>query len=89
MAPDIPLYNEAVSIHYTGSLDVAALKRSFNEILRQHEALPTSFVTIDGAPVQKVEPSVRVPLPVLDVRHLPDGLREAEGLRVATAGQVG
>ncbi len=84
MAPDIPLYNEPVTIHYTGSLDVAALEQSFNEILRRHEAWRTCFVTIDGAPVQKVEPSVTVPLPVVDLRHLPDEQREAEALRIAT-----
>src|SRR4051812_3613925 len=38
LAPDLPLYNEPVTIPYTGHLDVAAFERAFNEILRRHEA---------------------------------------------------
>ena len=84
MAPDVPLYNEPVTIHYRGPLDVAVLERSFNEILRRHEAWRTCFITIDGAPVQKVEPKITVSLPVIDLRDLPDAEREAEALRIAT-----
>ena len=84
MAPDIPLYNEPVTIHYAGPLDVAVLERSFNEILRRHEAWRTCFVTIDGAPVQKVEANITVSLPVIDLREIPDAEREAEALRIAT-----
>ena len=84
MSPDLPLYNEPVTIHYTGALDVAAFERSFNEILRRHEAWRTCFVTVDDAPVQKVESDVRVSLPVLDLRDLPEEQRESEALRVAT-----
>src|SRR2546428_11250532 len=52
LAPDLPLYNEPVTIHYTGPLDVAAFERAFNEILRRHEAWRTSFGIVDGRPVQ-------------------------------------
>ena len=84
MSPDLPLYNEPVTIHYTGALDLAAFERSFNEILRRHEAWRTCFMTVDDAPVQKVESNVRVSLPVLDLRDLPEEQRESEALRVAT-----
>lgn len=85
MAPDVPLYNEPVTIHYSGHLDVAALERSFNEILRRHEAWRTSFVTVDGTPVQKIEPSITISLPVIDLRGLSEEHREAKALRIATA----
>jgi amino acid adenylation domain-containing protein len=84
MAPEVPLYNEPVTIHYTGPLDVAALERSFNEILRRHEAWRSCFVTVDGRPMQQVEPSLTVSLPVIDLRHLAEDQREAEALRIAT-----
>ena len=84
MAPDVPLYNEPVTVHYRGPLDVAALEQAFNEILRRHEAWRSCFVTVDGATVQKVEPNLTVSLPVLDLRELGDEQREAEALRVAT-----
>ncbi len=84
MAPDVPLYNEAVTIHHTGPLDVVALERSLNEILRRHEAWRTSFVTVDGTPMQQIEPSINVSLPVIDLRVHQEALREAEALRIAT-----
>ena len=34
----------------TGSLDVAALERTFREIVRRHEALRTTFKAVDGRP---------------------------------------
>ena len=84
LATNLPLYNEPGTIHYLGSLDVAALEKSFNEILRRHEAWRTCFEAVDGIPVQKVQASLRVSLPVLDLRGLPTELREFEALRIAT-----
>src|SRR5690348_13317673 len=37
MAPDLPVYNEPVTLHKRGSLDVAVLRRCFVEIVRRHE----------------------------------------------------
>ena len=55
LVPDIPLYNEPVTIHYSGDLDVPALEASFNEILRRHEAWRTCFTVVDGEPVAGCE----------------------------------
>jgi len=84
MAPDVPVYNEAVTIHYTGNLDVAALERSFNEILRRHEIWRTSFQVVDGRPEQIIHPTVSVSLAVVDLRSLPATRREIEASRIAT-----
>jgi len=37
-----------------GSLNVAALEQSINEIVRRHEALRTCFPVVEGRPVQKI-----------------------------------
>src|SRR5439155_12094001 len=84
LAPNVPLYNEPVTIHHSGPLDIAALERAFNEILRRHEAWRTCFISIDGVPVQKVCSDLRVSLPVLDLRGVATERREAEAVRVAT-----
>ncbi len=84
LATHLPLYNEPGTIRYEGDLDVAALEKSFNEILRRHEAWRTCFEIVDGIPVQKVQPSLKISLPVLDLRGLPPERRESEALRVAT-----
>src|SRR5437016_12970151 len=71
LAPELPLYNEPVTIHYTGRLDVAAFERAFNEILRRHEAWRTSFAVLDGRPIQVIAPCMTVPIPLIDLRHIP------------------
>src|SRR5579884_382847 len=88
IAPEVPLYNEPVTIHYTGVLDHAAFERAFNEILRRHEAWRTAFRLVDGRPVRVVDPNLKVALPVIDLRHLPESEREAEAVRIATADAV-
>src|ERR1700686_3616293 len=84
LAPELPLYNEPVTIHYSGELNVAALENSFNEILRRHEAWRTCFTVVEGQPVQEVRPHLSISLPVLDLRGLPNEQRETAALRVAT-----
>jgi len=79
---DIPVYTECVTIHLPGPLDGAILERSFNEILKRHEAWRTSFPVIDGQPVQKIHPQLTISLPVVDLRHLPETEREAEAIRM-------
>jgi amino acid adenylation domain-containing protein len=85
LAPELPLYNEPVTIHYSGRLDVSALQRSFNEILRRHEAWRTSFVVVDGQPFQEVKDHLSISLPVIDLRNIPDEQREATAVAIATA----
>ena len=84
MAPDMPVYNEALTIHRSGPLDVAALERSLNEILRRHEAWRTTFAIVDGEPVQVIQPELTISLPVADLRGLAEAKREKEALRLAT-----
>jgi surfactin family lipopeptide synthetase A len=78
-------FNESITIHRTGDLDVAALGRSFTEIIRRHEAWRTTFHTMGGKPIQIVHPaSSTFTFPLVDLRHLPEAVREAEALRLAT-----
>jgi surfactin family lipopeptide synthetase A len=84
LAGDFPLYNEPVTIHYSGALNVAALEKSFNEILRRHEAWRTFFSVVDGQPTQEVVPNFSISLPVLDLRDLPQAERNTAALAIAT-----
>jgi amino acid adenylation domain-containing protein len=83
MIPNTPIYNDCVSLHLPGQLDVAAFERSLNEIIRRHEILRTSFPLVDGQPVQMIHPYSAFQVPVIDLRSLPESEREAEGLRLA------
>ncbi len=85
VVPEIPLYNEPVTIHYSGPLNVRTLEQSFNEILRRHEAWRTCFAVVDGQPVQEVKQSLCVSLPVIDLRTLAREQRATAALAIATA----
>jgi len=85
LIPDVPVYNECVTLHLPGPLDVPVFERSFTEILRRHAAWRTSFPLVDGLPVQHIHPPAPLALPVTDLSHLPRDEREAEALRLATA----
>jgi amino acid adenylation domain-containing protein len=76
MVPDVPLYNEPVTIHYSGDLDIASLEKAFNEILRRHEAWRTCFKVVDGQPVQEVAPVLSISLSIIDLRALPKEQRD-------------
>ncbi len=83
-APGSPLlYNECITVRMPGPLEVPALERSVAEIIRRHEIWRTSYDTRNGQPVQIIHPAPeQLRLPLLDLRNLPGGRREAEAHRV-------
>jgi amino acid adenylation domain-containing protein len=62
---------------------VTTLKRSFNALIERHEVLRTTFVAVDGHPMQVIAPALLLPLPLIDLSALPNAEREAEALRLA------
>ncbi|MDB5677544.1 MAG: amino acid adenylation protein [Sphingomonas bacterium] len=82
MAPDMPLYNESITIHRFGSFDRGAMERAVNEILRRHEAWRTAFVEENGELVQRVREHSDIDLPYDDVSHLPEAERDAAALAI-------
>jgi hypothetical protein len=77
-----PLYNECVNLRMLGPLDVVALERAFNEIIKRHEAWRTTFESEAGQPAQIVHPFMPVQLPVVDLRGIPEAEREAAAFRL-------
>jgi amino acid adenylation domain-containing protein len=65
--PDSTAYNLPVYYRLSGQLNVTALERSLNEIVRRHEILRTIFTERHAAPVQIVLPSLHVALPIIDL----------------------
>ncbi len=66
MEPDSPFYNVPVGVRITGALRVAVLERVFNEIVKRHEALRTTFDSRDGQPFQVIAPQPEVRLEVIE-----------------------
>jgi amino acid adenylation domain-containing protein/FkbM family methyltransferase len=81
LEPGSAFYNIGKAVRLSGELDAEALRRALSEVVRRHEALRTTFPTIDGQPVQRIHEVGAFELPVMDLRSLPE--REAEARRLA------
>jgi amino acid adenylation domain-containing protein len=84
LIPNNPFYNIPLALNLTGSLDRAALEQTFNTIVQRHEALRTTFVTHSGQPVQVINPTLTIPLPVIDLRQLSQAERDIQARRLTT-----
>jgi amino acid adenylation domain-containing protein len=85
LEPGSAAYNIPKAIRLSGKLDLSALERALNEIVRRHEVLRTGFVAVQGEPVQVIAAEARVPLPVVDLSDLPAEEREAQATGEAAA----
>lgn len=70
LIPGNSIYNVPTVIRLTGLLNLAALEQTFNEIVRRHETLRTTFIVLDGQPLQAIAPSLTIPLSVLNLQEL-------------------
>jgi amino acid adenylation domain-containing protein len=83
--PNSAVYNIPAAVRLSGALDVAALERSFNEVVRRHEILRTGFALVDGQPAQQIADTLTSALPLLDLSGMDESEREAEVRRRASA----
>ncbi|MBW4649607.1 MAG: amino acid adenylation domain-containing protein [Kastovskya adunca ATA6-11-RM4] len=83
IAPGNSAYNISAAVRLTGVLNVPALQQSFNEIVRRHEALRTTFAMGNEQPIQVIAPSMTLPLPIVDWRELPEAEQQVEIQRLA------
>ena len=78
LQPGDPTYNIAAAVCLRGRLDIEALRESLREVGQRHEALRTTFATVDGELVQVVALNANHSLSVIDLSGLPESSREAE-----------
>lgn len=83
LAPESCAYNSFFVLRFSGSLSNTVLESAFNEIIRRHEILRTSFVIVEGQPVQVISPSLTLPLTIIDLQNLPLSERTSEAQRLA------
>ncbi|MEG5016670.1 MULTISPECIES: amino acid adenylation domain-containing protein [unclassified Microcoleus] len=81
--PGNPFYNLPAAVLLKGRLNVVVLELSFKEIVRRHEALRTTFATVDGQPVQVVGQKFNFGLQVLDLQQLAETEREEKVKQLA------
>jgi amino acid adenylation domain-containing protein len=84
LIPNNPFYNVPAALHLKGSVNSIALEQTFNEIVQRHEALRTNFVMVQGQPVQVINPTLKISLPIIDLRQLPEAEREIQAQQLTT-----
>ncbi|HEV7369245.1 amino acid adenylation domain-containing protein [Arenibaculum sp.] len=85
LEPGNPFYSIPTALRFEGKLDVPALERALNEIVRRHEVLRTTFRAVDGEPRQVIRPTLRLTLGVTDLGGLPPPERQALAREAAEA----
>ncbi|HEV7516353.1 MAG TPA: condensation domain-containing protein, partial [Thermoanaerobaculia bacterium] len=86
LQPGNPVHRVPAALRLTGRLDLPVLARSLGEIMRRHEILRTSLVTI-GAEPRQVAAAARPPVavPVVDLAGMPVARCEEEARRLGAA----
>src|SRR5580765_5976946 len=80
--PGNPAYNIPMAMRLPGVLSAVALELSFNDIVRRHESLRTTFGMKDGEPVQNIAPSLELKMKVIDLSSTPKETREFEAAQL-------
>ncbi|GAB2813217.1 non-ribosomal peptide synthetase [Lentzea nigeriaca] len=73
-------YHMPALLRLHGELDVALLERRLQDLVDRHESLRTTFVAVDGQPLQRVVASRQHPLSVVDAASLDEALASARSL---------
>ncbi|HEX7771280.1 MAG TPA: condensation domain-containing protein, partial [Pyrinomonadaceae bacterium] len=82
LGPGSPAYNIPIALQLSGLLNIEALERTVNEIVRRHEVLRTTYRMIDAGPVQAVSPFRATRIPLVDLTHHSETERELETKRL-------
>jgi amino acid adenylation domain-containing protein len=83
LTPGISAYNVPRIHRMEGPLDVEALNRALNEVLRRHDILRTTYEVQGSQAVQVIAPFAPTRLSVIDLSHLDAARREEEVSRIA------
>ena len=78
LEPGNTTYNIPRAIRLRGPLNVEALQKSLNTIMRRHESLRTTYTAVNGSPHQTILPEQPLPLLVHDLTEYSVDEREAE-----------
>jgi amino acid adenylation domain-containing protein len=85
LEPGTALYQINSGLRLTGDLDRDALRAAVATIVDRHETLRTAFVARDGEVFQTISSNCDLEVPAVDLRPLPDSVREKEAYEIARA----
>ena len=84
LEPDSSAYNIPLTYRLIGQLNVVALEQGLIEIVRRHEALRTTFASVNGEPIQVITQEINFSLPIVNLRNIPKTDRQTEAQRLVT-----
>jgi amino acid adenylation domain-containing protein len=84
LEPESEAYNLPTATRLTGNLNFIALEQSFNEVVRRHEILRTTFQSQGERPVQVIGAAEPASLSVVDLSGLSHDQREFMARQLAT-----
>ena len=83
LAPNQSFYNVVWAVRLHGVLDVGALRQAFDEIVGRHESLRTTFVVVNGQPVQVIAEEIEIPWTIKDLTPYTELERESVAMELA------
>src|SRR5207249_11507958 len=83
LKPQSAAYNIPANMYLNFALDVETLEESLNALIQRHEVLRTTFVAVDGHPMQVIARSLGLPLQLVDLSGLTEFQQKAEAQRLA------
>ncbi|HEX5223217.1 MAG TPA: amino acid adenylation domain-containing protein [Verrucomicrobiae bacterium] len=78
LQPGVPFNNIPFAFRLEGRVDVAALEKALNEIVRRHDIFQRAFLGDGGQPVAQWQSPVPLQVSVLDLSELPESERESK-----------
>ncbi|MDE5124301.1 MAG: condensation domain-containing protein, partial [Trichodesmium sp. St19_bin1] len=72
LSPEKKLFDIQIILELEGRLNVTVLEQSFNEIIRRHESLRTSFHSVDGKTIQVISTVANINLSVVELPSSPE-----------------
>ena len=83
LEPGTSVYNISSGMRLNGNLDIPTLSRAVSYIVARHETLRTDFLALHGDVFQRVLPAAQVKIPTIDLRDLPDDVRDQQAFQMA------
>jgi amino acid adenylation domain-containing protein len=77
-------YNAGIGLRLSGAVDIAALRETLDALASRHEALRTTFDTVDGHGVQVVAGDGDIPLRIVDMSAIDGDRRDVAVERALT-----
>ena len=81
LSPNSAEYNVPSTHRIDGKLDSDALQRSVDALVARHESLRTTFIAVQGSPIQVIAPTTRIPIEFVDFSNLTEAESERRSPR--------